>query len=108
MALDDTHSIDAVGTEASTGVVVLTLLDAWDWADERAHLFALQAKLNAYFEFVESGQLEESYPEARDRPRKLEIVTKHALAAAGQKLLDQAAIISLDGLRMDVVTRHHP
>lgn len=108
MALEDVHVIDAVGTDAATGVVVLTLVDAWDWTDEVAHVAALQAKLNAYFEFVESGQLEENYPEARDRPRRLEIVTRHPVAAAGRRLLDQAAVISLDGLRMEVVSRQHP
>jgi len=108
MALENVHVVDAVGTDTITGVVVLTLVDAWDWRDERTHLAALQAKLNAYFEFVESGQLEENYPEARDRPRRLEVVTKHPVAAAGQRLLDQAAIVSLDGLKMEVVSRHHP
>ena len=108
MALEDVNVIDAVGTDAATDVVVLTLIDAWDWTDERAHLAALQAKLNAYFEFVEGGQLDDSYPEARDRPRRLEIITKHPMAAAGRRLLEQAEIISLDGLGMGIVARHHP
>lgn len=30
MALKDVHVIDAVGTDAATGIVVLTLVDAWD------------------------------------------------------------------------------
>lgn len=108
MALENVHVIDAVGTDAATGVVVLTLIDGWDWTDERRHLAALQAKLNAYFEFVESGQLEESYPEARNCARRLEIITKHPVTPGGRRLLDQAAIISLDGLGMEVVSRHHP
>lgn len=108
MALENVLVVDAVGTDTATGVVVLTLVDAWDWSDEQTHLAALQAKLNAYFEFVESGQLEENYPEARDRPRRLEIVTKHPITAAGRRLLDQAAVVSLDGLKMEVVSRHHP
>jgi hypothetical protein len=34
------------------------------WSDEWQHLLALQAKLNAYFDFVQSGQIFEVRPEA--------------------------------------------
>lgn len=106
MALENTTEVDAVGTDSASGVVVLTLFDSWDWTDSSAHLIALQAKLNAYFGFVESGQLEESYPEAQGRPRRLEIIAKHPIPPEAQRLVDQAAIISLDGLSMEVVARH--
>lgn len=106
MALENPTQVDAVGTERASGVVVLTLFDGWDWTDASSHLTALQAKLNAYFEFVESGQLEESYPEAQGRPRRLEIIVKHPIPPDAQRLFDQAAIISLDGLGMEVVARH--
>jgi len=107
MALENPTEVDAVGTERASGVVVLTLIDGWDWTDESAHLIALQTKLNAYFGFVESGQLEESYPEAQGRPRRLEIIAKHPIPPSAQRLFDQAAIISLDGLSMEVVARNH-
>lgn len=57
MALDQLDTIDAAGTDRATGEIVLTIVDAWNWFDEPAHLAALQAKLNAYFGFVEAGQI---------------------------------------------------
>ena len=62
MTLDNLEVVDAVGTERDGGTIVLTLFDAWDWDDQRQHLLALQAKLNAYFGFVESGQIDGVYP----------------------------------------------
>jgi hypothetical protein len=57
MSLDNLEVVDVVGTERDSGTIVLTILDAWDWDDQRGHLLALRAKLNAYFGFVESGKI---------------------------------------------------
>jgi hypothetical protein len=57
MSLDNLEVVDVVGTERDGGTIVLTILDAWDWDDQRGHLLALRAKLNAYFGFVESGKI---------------------------------------------------
>ena len=56
MSLDNLESVDAVGTEKHSGTVALSILDAWDWNDQNRHLTTLQAKLDAYFGFVESGK----------------------------------------------------
>lgn len=64
MALDKTHVVDAAGVEKDTGCVVLTIADDWSWDDQKKHLLALQEKLNAYFNFIESGEMLESYPDA--------------------------------------------
>jgi hypothetical protein len=62
MAIDQPETIDAAGSDRETGEYVLTIVDSWDWADEPSHLAAIQAKLNAYFSFVESGQIAELEP----------------------------------------------
>jgi hypothetical protein len=56
MTLDTPDTVDAMGIEIGSGLAVLTIADELDWRDERAHLLALQTKLNAYFAFIESGQ----------------------------------------------------
>jgi len=38
--------------ESEVGDIVLDLIDEEEWVDERAHLLALQAKLNSYLAFV--------------------------------------------------------
>jgi hypothetical protein len=90
MALDKVDSVDAVGIETSTDCVVLTIADSWDWSDERGHLLALQAKLNSYFDFIEEGQLVESYPSAAGRKQVIDVITRYPLPAVGIALLDRA------------------
>ena len=56
MGLGSLDTIDFIGFETATGVVVLTIADAWDWVDEAAHLVALQSKVYRYLDYIESGQ----------------------------------------------------
>jgi hypothetical protein len=74
MAIDQTETIDAAGIDRETGEVILTIIDAWDWIDEASHLSALQAKLNAYFEFVETGQIGELEPAWQQVGTKIDVV----------------------------------
>ncbi|PWU17391.1 MAG: hypothetical protein C5B50_11435 [Verrucomicrobia bacterium] len=80
MGLDNPKTVDAAGIEKETEFAVLTIADSWDWEDERQHLEALQTKLNAYFNFIESGQIRHSYPEAAGRKVVIEIVGKYPLS----------------------------
>ena len=59
--------IDVIGIDRQTGQVVLTISDHLDWSDSIAHQKILQEKLNRYLAFVESGEIMESYPDAKDR-----------------------------------------
>lgn len=65
MAVDDPDVIDLIGTETTTGHVVLTIADQLPWDDTKRHLLVLQTKINRYVEFIESGQLAEDYPNAK-------------------------------------------
>lgn len=91
MPLEDTSKVDAISTDPKTGFVVLTIFDAWDWSDERIHLLTLQAKLNAYFDFIQSGQIREAYPAAEGRPLAIRVMTKFPLSFSGQEFLQRAA-----------------
>jgi hypothetical protein len=53
MGLENVSVVDAVGTEPTSGCVVLSIIDSWDWSDEHSHLLALRDKLNSYSGFVE-------------------------------------------------------
>jgi hypothetical protein len=106
MSLDNLEVVDAVGTEVESRVVVLTIVDSWDWQDERHHLSALQAKLNAYFGFVESGQIYEAYPDARGKALRIDIVTKFAPSEAALKLLEKASAVAAQ-LNLTVTQRIH-
>lgn len=93
MGLEATNAIDSIGTEKDTGVVVMTILDSWNWSDTDAHLRALQAKLNTYLNFVSSGQILEDYPQAADKPLRLDILARFDIPPDADELIRQARIV---------------
>jgi hypothetical protein len=90
VSVENAQVVDAVGVENSTGRVVLTISDHLDWQAEGEHVLALQEKIDAYLEFIQSGQLLESYPEAQGRQFVISIMAKHPLSSAGQLFLEAA------------------
>jgi len=103
MALENPRLIDAIGIETATGYAVLTIVDSWEWSDESAHLCALQDKLNAYFEFIESGQILESYPNAQNRQVVVDIITRCVPSLSGDKLIKHAMAVAS---QIKVIVRH--
>ena len=67
MSIEQPDVVDIIGTDRMSGKVVLTISDHLDWSDSVAHQLLLQAKLNRYVAFVESGEILESYPSAKDK-----------------------------------------
>ncbi|MYN00829.1 hypothetical protein GTP41_01825 [Pseudoduganella sp. DS3] len=105
MGLDNCDIVDAVGTDISTGKIVLSVLDSWDWTDESEHLKTLQAKLNAYFSFVDSRQIYEAYPNAEGKGLVVDIVTKFPIPESGMKLLEKAAVVA-SSVGLELTHRH--
>ena len=70
-----------VGISRVSGKVILTVSDhlAWD-AQEHEHLMLLQEKIKTYLRFVESGEIYQEYPDARNRQVLIEIVGKYPLS----------------------------
>ena len=74
MSVEQTDIVDIIGTDRWTGRVTLTISDHLDWTDSVAHQTILQKKLNTYLAFVESGEILERYPEAKDKAVTFDIV----------------------------------
>jgi hypothetical protein len=89
MAVDDPDTVDIMSIDAS-GAIVLTISDHLEWTDSRSHQFTLQAKMNRYLAFVESGEVLEHHPEAKGRPVVIQVVTKCEPDADGQAFLRRA------------------
>jgi hypothetical protein len=106
MSLDQSDVVDAVGLEKHSDTVVLSIVDSWEWGDERTHLLALQAKLNSYLAFVETGQIYESYPDAIGRTLRIDIVGRYPLPPAGVSFLETASKVASE-LQMAVTFRTH-
>jgi hypothetical protein len=94
MSLDQENTVDAVGIEPATEYVVLTITDAWGWDDETAHLLALQKKLNAYFDFVSSGQLLQAYPKATGRRVRIDVIGKYRIPESASAFFEQAKSVA--------------
>ena len=107
MALDKFDTIDAVGIEKGSGFVALSVLDSWDWQDEHKHLLALQSKLNAYFQFIESGQIWKSYPDAAGRQIVIDVIGKFPIPQIGIDFLRRAAE-ACSALNVRIRYRYHP
>lgn len=90
MALEDSNVVDAAGIEKATGFIVLTITDAWDWTDEQAHINALQAKLNNYVQFVKSGEILDTFPEAAIKPVIIDLYFQLPLPPIGEHFLRHA------------------
>jgi hypothetical protein len=102
MSIEQSDVVDLIGIGDDTLGVALIISDHLDWSDEGAHLLLLQNKINAYLRFVESGEIYESYPQAKCRKIIIEVVGKYDLSNLADKLFEQAKRIVEDagfGLR---------
>lgn len=83
MSIDKANVIDFVGIDKRSAKVILTISDhlPWDGGHKwhKEHLALLENKLNAYLQFIESGQLVEDYPDAKGKKVVISIVGKYTL-----------------------------
>lgn len=93
MAIDDAGSIDVVSTDPQTGRVLLDIADHLDWVDEDRHLLMLEAKINAYISFIESGQLLESHPEAEGRQPEIHVACLHSPSVRARQFYHEASSV---------------
>lgn len=88
MSINQTNTIDIIGTTPE-GKVVLTISDHHSW-EETWHLQLLQDKINAYLQFIESGQIFEDYPNASGRELIIETVMKYEPTLDATSFLEKA------------------
>ena len=93
MSVEQLNVIDVIGIDKKTGHVVLTISDHLDWSNTVEHQIALQAKLNKYLAFIESGEILTSYPDAKDRPVAIKVVFKYKPDQQGWQFLARAKVI---------------
>jgi hypothetical protein len=107
VGLEDPGVVDAIGLEPATGFIVLAIADGFDWTDEEAHLRALQDKLNAYFAFIQTGELKEAYPDAVGRPVRIDILGRHTFPDHRRDFLAQAIVVAAR-IQVSIRHRHDP
>src|SRR5436309_1830637 len=92
VAVDDPDTIDIMSINP-TGAVVLTIADHLDWADSTTHQSILQAKMNRYLAFIESGEILEHHADAADRGVVIEVLTRCEPDADGWAFLRRAQAV---------------
>jgi hypothetical protein len=90
LSVEQEKVIDVIGFDKNTGYVVLTISDHLDWRDSVNHQLTLQRKFNSYLAFVESREIFERYPSARDRLVTFRVFFKYRPDADGERFLDRA------------------
>lgn len=94
MSLEQTNKIDSIGLHRESGDAVLTIADSWAWSDTHGHLLSLQDKVNSYFDFIESGQVWESYPASKGRQLRINVVFRFAPPEVALEFLARVADVA--------------
>jgi hypothetical protein len=106
MTVENLDVIDGVGISKDNGEVVLTISDHLTWETPSEHFEILEGKIARYLDFIQSGQLLESVPDAAGRQVRISIFcnyppTAHAhnfLIAAERQLGDVGVKLSFGEL----------
>ena len=97
LSVEQVNQIDMIGIDRDSGDVVLTITDHLDWSEPSdTHLRLLQAKLNAYLRFVESGELLDRYPNSKGRGIVIYLVGKFGLSGKARRFVDEASTLMGD------------
>jgi len=93
LSVEQLDVIDIISTDRETGDVILTISDHLDWSNSVEHQTVLQAKLNKYLAFIESGEVLVRYPDAKGRSLVIEIVFKHRPDRPGWDFMARAKTV---------------
>ena len=94
--IEDTNKIDALGIDKECDYVILKIFDHLNWEDEETHLITLQEKINTYLSAIESGEIYEIYPKAKNKIFLLSINFLETLTDNAHKFLFTVANILND------------
>jgi hypothetical protein len=94
--------VDAAGIDVNTGEYILKIIDHLDWSDEYSHLMALQKKINAYFAFVESGEIYDSIKSSKKREIVISIDFRVSPSENCKKLIKHCKQIAKESLGITI------
>jgi hypothetical protein len=89
MSIENSNVIDFCSLDKH-GNVELTISDHLLWDDTKQHLQFLQSKINAYLRTIESGELLENYPAAKDKKVVIGLIMQYWPSPAGHQYLEKA------------------
>ncbi|HMO63574.1 MAG TPA: hypothetical protein PKA46_15950 [Ferruginibacter sp.] len=92
MSVENSKVIDYASIDKN-GHAVLTISDHLEWDDNNEHLLLLQNKINAYLTAVESGNLYDDYPNAKERDITIKLVAKYEPNNNAKFYLDRVRVV---------------
>jgi hypothetical protein len=77
MTIEQTDKIDGMGIDSKTNEFVLLISDHLPWHDLEVHVAALEQKIGAYLNYVNSGQHFFAVPQAKSLPVRIRVIHDH-------------------------------
>lgn len=65
--------LDFIGFQATTGEVLVVMVEKRPWNEPERQLFQLQEKLNAYLSFILDGEMRDVYPQFVGKPVRIRL-----------------------------------
>jgi hypothetical protein len=65
--------VDLITADDATGEVVLVMLEARPWGSDVEQIRQLEAKFNAYLEYVLGGHMGKQYPDYAEKPVRIQL-----------------------------------
>jgi hypothetical protein len=90
IGVEDENAVDLISIDERQSAVILTVRDHLDWSDTVHHQALLQAKLNRYLIFVESGELLTRHPTAKGLPVEFKVVFKFKPDRIAEAFIEEA------------------
>lgn len=107
MAVNDSSVVDVVSIDPLKQSVVLDIADHLDWTEEQKHLLALESKINAYLEFIQSGQLVDVYPDAKGKHPIIHVACYHKPTKSAVIFFNEVdQMLVADGIRLTYKHSH--
>jgi hypothetical protein len=79
MTIEQKDIIDVVSISKNREVVRMSIIDTLGWENEEEHLRLLQTKIYRYLDVIESGELYEVYPLAKNKKIEITIYALYEL-----------------------------
>jgi len=65
--------VDLISADETTGEVVLLMLEERPWSGDESQLRQVEAKFNAYLEYVLGGHMVKQYPDYEGKPVRFQL-----------------------------------
>ena len=107
MSVDESATIDFVALDKITGDITLAISDHLHWDDKILHANLIMQKINTYIEFVETGQVYETFPQQDGQKIFIQVTHKYQIPTFALKFFEQIREL-LNGHNLELRMKYLP